>query len=217
MGEMKLGPFGPQPGVFMDDLVKQSLLKWPHVPHCYGWLGLDGRGNWYLRDDATQAQGAFAASKGDRLEHAALRQFIERNYTHDDGGQWYFQNGPQRVYVELAYTPWIWRLKPFSAGRESEFGQEGASSGAPHIESHTGLSTQLLDTFEDEWGQLYLLTPLGVGLVHTQDMWLAAEGLEHFWPAPQRITQQELPTRFKFVQSPWARQRETPPQVEPTA
>ena len=30
----------------MDDIVKQAMAKWPNVPHCYGWLGLDARGNW---------------------------------------------------------------------------------------------------------------------------------------------------------------------------
>ncbi|MEG1326098.1 MAG: DUF2946 family protein, partial [Janthinobacterium sp.] len=34
----------------MDDLVKQALAKWPNVPHCYGWLGLDARGHWRMRD-----------------------------------------------------------------------------------------------------------------------------------------------------------------------
>ena len=41
----------------MDDIVKQALAKWPNVPDCYGWLGLDARGHWYLRDDAVQAAG----------------------------------------------------------------------------------------------------------------------------------------------------------------
>jgi hypothetical protein len=31
--------------------------------------------------------------------------FIQRNYDHDAQGQWFFQNGPQRVYVELEATP----------------------------------------------------------------------------------------------------------------
>ena len=25
----------------MDDIVRQAIAKWPNVPHCYGWLGLD--------------------------------------------------------------------------------------------------------------------------------------------------------------------------------
>ena len=41
----------------MDDIVKQAMVKWPNVPHCYGWLGLDARGNWYMRDDKLQAAG----------------------------------------------------------------------------------------------------------------------------------------------------------------
>ena len=43
----------------MDDLVKAALKKWPNVPHAYGWLGLDTRGDWYLRDERVQAAGPF--------------------------------------------------------------------------------------------------------------------------------------------------------------
>ncbi|MCB2036849.1 MAG: DUF2946 family protein, partial [Ottowia sp.] len=89
----------------MDDMVLKAMAKWPNVPHCYGWLGLDARGNWWLRDAAAQAAGAFAGgaagAKGSRLDHAGLIDFIGRNYGHDDASQWFFQNGPQRVYVEL--------------------------------------------------------------------------------------------------------------------
>ena len=94
----------------MDDIVRQAMAKWPNVPHCYGWLGLDERGNWYMRDDRVQAAGAFPAVKGSLLRHEKLIDFIQRNYEHDPQGQWFFQNGPQRVYVELQATPWIWRL-----------------------------------------------------------------------------------------------------------
>ena len=46
----------------MDDIVKAAMAKWPNVPNCYGWLGLDARGNWYMRDDNAQAAGAFCAA-----------------------------------------------------------------------------------------------------------------------------------------------------------
>jgi hypothetical protein len=92
----------------MDDIVKQAMAKWPNVPHCYGWLALDARGNWRMRDEA--AQGANAA--GDKLNNATLVGFINRNYAHDDAGRWYFQNGPQRVYVNLEATPYIARTDP---------------------------------------------------------------------------------------------------------
>lgn len=87
----------------MDDIVKQAMLKWPNVPHCYGWLALDGRGAWRMRDAAAQARGL----PGDKITHAALIAFIARNYTHDDCGNWFFQNGPQRVYVDLTTAPFI--------------------------------------------------------------------------------------------------------------
>ena len=41
----------------MDDLVRQAMVKWPNVPDCFGWLGLDSRGQWYMRDDRAQALG----------------------------------------------------------------------------------------------------------------------------------------------------------------
>jgi hypothetical protein len=92
----------------MDDIVKQAMAKWPNVPHCYGWLGLDARGLWRMRDEAAQAQ----QLPGDRVNHAALLGFINRNYLHDEQGRWYFQNGPQRVYIDLDATPFIARTDP---------------------------------------------------------------------------------------------------------
>jgi hypothetical protein len=35
-----------------------------------------------------------------------------RNYAVDERGCWYFQNGPQRVYVQLEATPYIVRTDP---------------------------------------------------------------------------------------------------------
>lgn len=92
----------------MDDIVKQAMAKWPNVPHCYGWLALDARGGWRMRDEQAQ-QGNLP---GDRLNNAALLAFINRNYASDDRGCWYFQNGPQRVYVNLETTPYVARTDP---------------------------------------------------------------------------------------------------------
>ncbi|MEX3956721.1 DUF2946 family protein [Trinickia sp. EG282A] len=90
----------------MDDIVKAALAKWPNVPHCTGWLLLDRRGAWRMRDERAQALGELGAP----VRHVALLGFINRNYECDERGMWFFQNGPQRVYVELAYTPWVVRL-----------------------------------------------------------------------------------------------------------
>ena len=92
----------------MDEIVKQAMAKWPNVPHCYGWLALDARGNWRMRDERMQA----LQLPGDKIANPALLAFINRNYVHDDQGRWYFQNGPQRVYVNLEATPYIARTDP---------------------------------------------------------------------------------------------------------
>ena len=166
----------------MDDIVKAALKKWPHVPHCYGWLALDARGDWYMRDDRVQATGPFPQVKGSRIQHDKLREFIERNYLHDDAGCWFFQNGPQRVYVELEAAPWVWRLNPrFDSAAET-----------PEVVSHTGLAAQVESAWLDESGRLFLATDLGLGLVHTLDMGLAADVVEAGLWAP-------IETRFKTL------------------
>ncbi|MWL86311.1 DUF2946 family protein [Cupriavidus sp. SW-Y-13] len=90
----------------MDEVVRQAMARWPNVPNCYGWLALDRRGQWRMRNEFAQQHGL----SGDPIRHEALIAFIERNYTRDEHGGWYFQNGPQRVFVSLMYTPWIVRL-----------------------------------------------------------------------------------------------------------
>lgn len=89
----------------MDELVKQAMAKWPNVPHCYGWLALDARGHWRMRDQRAQDLNL----PGDKIAHVALLAFINRNYLHDERGCWFFQNGPQRVYLNLEATPFIAR------------------------------------------------------------------------------------------------------------
>jgi hypothetical protein len=92
----------------MDEIVKKAMAKWPDVPHCYGWLALDARGAWRMRDERAQ----HLNQPGDKVTQAALLGFINRNYAVDDQGCWYFQNGPQRVYLNLEATPFIARTDP---------------------------------------------------------------------------------------------------------
>jgi hypothetical protein len=168
----------------VDAIVEAALRKWPNVPHCFGWLALDARGDWYMRDERIQRAGPFPQLKGSRIAHEKLLGFIHRNYGCDADGAWFFQNGPQRVYVQLEAAPWIWRLAP-------------ADSATPFaITSHTGLGAGAVhDGWLDEHGRLFLRTALGTGLVHSQDMALAAEGLErHAWPALPAAAE-ALPTR----------------------
>ena len=180
----------------MDDIVKQAMAKWPNVPACTGWLGLDARGQWRLRDAAAQACGAFASgsegAKGDELRHEKLIEFIGRNYLKEADGRWFFQNGPQRVYVELESTPWIWRLR--------------CTGDDVQLHSHTGQGLppdEVQQVLLDEQGRLYLLMPQGLGMVHSMDMLDAANALEHeSWPAVQEVQSADLPKMFAYVMSP---------------
>ncbi|MES2879690.1 MAG: DUF2946 family protein [Pseudomonadota bacterium] len=173
----------------MDDIVKQALAKWPNVPDCYGWLGLDARGNWFMRDDRVQSLGPFAGgsaqSKGSQLLHEKLIEFIHRNYEPDAQGQWYFQNGPQRVYVELEITPLIWRVN-------DDFS----------IQDHTGHPGHVQCCLLDEQGRVYLVADTGFGLVHTMDMSRVADAVEQGLWVPQEVMSADLPQRFSYIASP---------------
>ncbi len=173
----------------MDDLVKAALKKWPHVPDCTGWLALDARGDWYMRDARTQASGPFPQVKGSRILHDKLRAFIERNYEADAQGCWFFQNGPQRVYVELEAAPWILGVQ-----------REG-----PGWSVHTHCA-QAFGPVEASWldesGRLFLQGPLGLGLVRSADMDCAADAVLAAAWQPQDCHFAELPQRHGYRLSP---------------
>ena len=170
----------------MDDIVKQALAKWPNVPDCWGWLGLDMRGNWWLRDADTQAKGMFPASKGSRLEHEKLLAFIGRNYEANAQGHWFFQNGPQRVYVELESAPMVWRV-----------------DAAALVVAHTGQPVQQVQQcVMDEHGHVYLQCDGVLGIVHSQDVVHAADAVEAGVWLLEDVLAADLPRRFGFVRSP---------------
>lgn len=189
----------------MDEIVKQALVRWPDVPHCTGWLLLDARGHWRLRDEADQAAGA----AGTPIRHEALIGFINRNYECDARGQWYFQNGPQRVYVELEYTPLIVRLACDAAG-------------ALTLTDQTGQPLAPSAAYVDEAGSVLFASadeaaaPGRVALLHDHDLGLFADhasltddgqGGAFAWRTDavlplQPIRRAEAPARFGFVASP---------------
>jgi len=171
----------------MDEIVKAALKKWPQVPACHGWLALDARGDWYMRDDRVQAAGPFPQVKGSRLLHEALCAFIARNFEADAQGAWFFQNGPQRVYVQLEAAPYVWRV--------------GATAPWP-VTAHTGEAALVQSAWLDEAGRLFLHTDLGLGLVHTLDMGPAADAVEHGHWVPQAARFEDLPGRFGYQLMP---------------
>jgi len=116
------------------------MLRWPNVPACYGWLALDRRGRWRLR--------------GEALSHAGLIDFLNRQYAHDADGNYFVQNGPQRVFVELEYTPWVLRLAAPDR-LETQLGEEVGEIRAAAI---------------DEEGNLLLETAAGIALLCDRDL-----------------------------------------------
>ncbi|NDY93858.1 DUF2946 family protein [Ideonella livida] len=175
----------------MDEMVLAALKKWPDVPACRGWLALDGRGDWYMRDDAVQRAGPFPQSRGSPVRHDKLIAFIGRNYAADAQGAWYFQNGPQRVYVELEVAPWIWRVQAVPGGGWA-------------VDSHTGLSAHYQQAWLDEQGRLFLATDLGFGLVHSLDMDAAADAVDAGAWVCQTLPFAQMPARFGYRLSPAA-------------
>lgn len=191
----------------MDDIVKQALAKWPNVPHCTGWLLLDRRGDWRMRDDAAQAAGEL----GSPIRHAALASFIARNYECDEHGQWFFQNGPQRVYVELAYTPWIVRL----AERDGQL----------VLTDQTGQPFEPAEAWLDDTGGVLFRdagTPPRIASLHDHDLGLFADHADLDAATPVlrwrsgtalplgTVSSADVPARFGFVASPATRARGTP-------
>lgn len=156
----------------MDPVVLRSLAKWPDVPAVYGWLALDRRGNWLLKEAAAERFG--------RIGNAALREFISRNYAADERGCWYFQNGPQRVYVKLAYTPFVVHC-------------EGDA-----LFDHCGRPVEALQTYVDDEGSLLLLGQRGIGLLDDRDLERFADAAE----ALPRLARRDVATRFGFVADP---------------
>ena len=154
----------------MDAAVLQALARWPNVPHCFGWLALDSRGTWWMRNHAGPAQwprlpdGRLDKADAGPVLHAGLAAFIGRNYATDAHGAWHFQNGPQRVYVSLEVAPWVLRLRG---------GDTGLVCG-----THTGLEAAIQTVWLDDAGRVWCDTAVGPGLIHSQDMPLLAEHLD---------------------------------------
>jgi hypothetical protein len=150
----------------MDEAVARSIAKWPNVPAVYGWLALDRRGNWRI--------------KGERVANVALREFIARNYEADERGRWYFQNGPQRVFVALAYTPFVMHYQG-----ERLFDQCGREVSAK-------------ETYVDDEGSVLVLGEHGIGLVDDRDLERYADRAA----ALAKIDRAHVAARFGFVANP---------------
>jgi hypothetical protein len=134
--------------ISMDEWVQRALSRWPNVPALFGWLGLDRRGRWLIQ--------------GESISHPRIIQTINRNYAADEQGRWYFQNGPQRGYIQLESTPLILHVAEDQAG----------------LVTHTGLAVgRISDCYLDEQGALVLMTEHGAGEIAGADLAWALDRL----------------------------------------
>jgi hypothetical protein len=150
----------------MDEIVARSMAKWPNVPAVYGWLSLDRRGSWRI--------------KAERISNAALREFIARNYQADERGCWYFQNGPQRVFVELAYTPLVVHFEDQA------------------LLDHCARPFSSSSFFQDDEGSVLVEGERGIALLDDRDLARLAERAESF----PRIRRADVAQRYGFVAEP---------------
>lgn len=124
----------------MDASVIRAMARWPNVPAVYGWLTLNRRGRWCLR--------------GEPVTHRGAIEFMNRNYQRSDDGKWYFQNGPQRVFADLDYTPLVFTF-----------------DGSGLLADHTGQPLgHLCGAWLDEDGNLLLLGERAIGLLCDRDL-----------------------------------------------
>jgi hypothetical protein len=171
----------------MDDIVIRSLHKWPDLPAVYGWLRLDRRGNWRIRTSVTKNSANF-----EPIGNVAFRAFIGRNYASDRRGCWFFQNGPQRVFIALDCTPLVFRF-----------------SGDSLID-HLGHESGSVDgAWLDEEGSLIIKTERGVGVMDDRDLFSIAQDLAQGFLIVERarvqlgvLSSSDLEVRFGFVRDP---------------
>jgi DUF2946 family protein len=160
----------------VDEIVLRAQAKWPGVPDVYGWLSLDRRGRWLLRNPAREIY--------EPIGNAALRQFIARNYSCDERGRWFFQNGPQRVFVRLAYTPLVVR----------------AHGGT--LLDQCGRILETGDAMLDEEGSVLLPADGSIALLDDRDLAAYAELQGDAIERLPRIQSRDVPGRFSFVLDP---------------
>ena len=164
--------------------------------------------NLYLQDaalqDAVQREGAAAGGSGLRYGYHRCHPSIGSHFFSGPGAPAASATG------DLAYTigvfDWIatWPETKSPIARSSAFILIWRLQPDGGVLSHTGLPVQVQESLLDEVGRLYLLTDLGIGLVHSADMNLAADNVETNRWRPGEVHSDALPARFGFVPHPQA-------------
>lgn len=143
----------------MDEQVLRAMARWPGVPAVYGWLRLGRRGDWFLIARNAPGFDERLHGAGSLIRNEQIRAFIGRNYLAEGDGRWYWQNGPQRVYVDLDVAPLVVRVITGPA--------------RPVLVDHTGVEIALSDVISagtGPQGEVLLATRRGGAIVHDLDL-----------------------------------------------
>ncbi len=142
----------------MDKTVLDAIERWPNVPAVFGWLSLSRRGQWRLHPGGKADTGGF----GESIQNQQILSFMNRNYSNDEHGRWFFQNGPQRVFVRLDCAPLIVSL-----------------TGQPALlRTHNQLEVQHIEGWLiDHDGNLFLQCEHGPACISDLDLEMVADTL----------------------------------------
>jgi len=147
----------PEAQLPLDDLVQQAMARWPNVPAMFGWLRLDRRGRWMLIDRGRPGFDEALHGSGSEITSPPIIDFIGRNYRANEQGRWSWQNGPQRVYVDLDLAPLYFRV----------MGEAPMQS----LITHTGYPVAVItQAASDEAGNVWLMSDLGPGCIDDRDL-----------------------------------------------
>jgi hypothetical protein len=173
----------------MDADVNAAMQRWPNVPAAYGWLRLDQRGQWYLIDRNTPGFDQQLDGQGSLVRNERLIEFISRNYLADAAGRWYFQNGPQRVFVNLGSAPLVWRVDD----------SDGRLKWVSHI---GGVALQTLEAGSDSRGHFFIRTELGVGAVDDRHLGRLAAWLQSTASAAVQLSTGDHTIQVQAISDP---------------
>ena len=141
----------------MDEQVRLAMARWPDVPDVHGWLRLDRRGRWFLVERGKPGFDEARHGAGGEITSEPIRDFIGRNYESDAQGRWSWQNGPQRVFVDLDLAPLVYRV----------IERDGVTA----LVIHTDYPADEARAFAvSDDGVLFVLTEHGLGVVHDLDL-----------------------------------------------
>jgi len=130
----------------MDDIVIRGMLKWPDVPAVYGWLSLDRRGSWMIKN---------VSGRFERIANPRSTSSSPGTTRPTPKGAGTSRTDRSGYTSPSTYTPWVYRLDDTGEG----------------LLTHTGAAPRALEAlFVDDAGGLLLEADMGIGVLLDRDL-----------------------------------------------